>query len=83
MAPTEPGTGPAPVADHAPPASGQEPLTADLEVGARGPRVSTRTLVYAVAVLAVVVLVAAVVALVVLHQPRLSPLPVPSVSSIA
>ena len=70
--PTAPTTAPAP---------GDEPLTADLQT--RSPRVSTRALVYGVAVLAVLVLVAAVVALVVLHQPRLTPLPIPSVSSIA
>ncbi|SEQ63113.1 hypothetical protein [Microlunatus flavus] len=82
MAPTE--RPPAP--DHAPQqadvvAPGQEPLTADLDT--RTPRVSTRALVYAVGVLALLVVVAGVVAFVMLHQPRLTPLPLPSVSSIA
>jgi hypothetical protein len=63
------------------PPSGAESLSADL-VG-RGPRVSTRTLVVTVLVLAVLLVVSAVVAFVVLHQPRLTPVPVPSVSSIA
>ena len=85
MAATDPPGAAAPAA--APPvplpSSGDEPLTADLRVPAQSPRVSTRALVYAVAAFALVVLVAAVVALVVLHQPRLAPLPVPSVSSIA
>ncbi|WP_157719962.1 hypothetical protein [Microlunatus sagamiharensis] len=83
MAPTDRGGAP-PVPSAAPapaPAPGTEPLSADLRT--RGPRVSTRALLYAVGVLAVLVLVAAVVALVVLHQPRLTPVPVPSVSSIA
>lgn len=87
MAPTDPagrpgldasapdGRGPA----GAPP-SGEEPLTADL--GTRTPRLSTRALVRAVGVVALLVLVAGVVALVLLHQPRLTPVPVPSVSSI-
>ena len=70
MAGTEPG-----------PPSGDEPLTADL--AAPRPRVSTRTLVVATLVLAVLVLVSLVVALVLLHQPRLTPVPVPSVPSIA
>ena len=79
MAPTDPAD--APSAPPAAPAPGAEPLSADLRT--HGPRVSTRTLVRAVGVLAVLVLVAGVVALVVLHQPRLAPVPVPSVSSIA
>ena len=79
MAPTDPVRAPsAPPAGAAP---GAEPLSADLRT--RGPRVSTRALVRAVGVLAVLVLAAGVVALVVLHQPRLTPVPVPSVSSIA
>lgn len=76
MAATEPDattTGP-------PPPSGDEPLSADLAT--RGPRVSTRTLVVAVLVLAVLLVVSAVVGFVILHQPRLTPVPVPSVSSI-
>lgn len=82
MAPTDQGGAPsAPPVPSAAPAPGTEPLSADLRT--RGPRVSTRALLYAVGVLAVLVLVAAVVALVVLHQPRLTPVPVPSVSSIA
>jgi hypothetical protein len=64
-----------------PPAPGDEPLTADL--GARTPRVPTRVLVVAVAVLVVLLLVSVVVGFVVLHQPRLTPVPVPSVSSIS
>lgn len=79
MAPTDPAG--APSAPPVTPPPGSEPLSADLR--ARGPRVSTRALLHAVGVLAVLVLVAAVVALVVLHQPRLTPVPVPSVSSIA
>ena len=70
MAATEPG-----------PPSGDEPLTADLS--APRPRVSTRALVVATLVLGVLVLVSLVVAFVLLHQPRLTPLPVPSVPSIA
>jgi hypothetical protein len=78
LAPTDPAATSAPPSSPVP---GAEPLSADLRT--RGPRVSTRTLVRAVGVLAVLVLVAGVVALVVLHQPRLAPVPVPSVSSIA
>lgn len=73
MAATEPG-----------PPSGDEPLTADLsDLAPPRPRVSTRALVVATLVLGVLVLVSLVVAFVLLHQPRLTPLPVPSVSSIA
>ena len=79
MAGTEPG--PAPAAEGQRPQPGAEPLTADL--AARGPRVTTRTLVVAVLVLTVLLVVSVVAALVVLHQPRLTPVPVPSVSSIA
>jgi hypothetical protein len=61
--------------------SGEEPLTADL--AARGPRISTRVLVALVLGVAVLLLVSVVVGFVVLHQPRLTPVPVPSVSSIA
>jgi hypothetical protein len=63
------------------PPSGDEPLSADLAT--RGPRVSTRTLVVTVLVLMVLLVVSAVVGFVVLHQPRLTPVPVPSVSSIS
>lgn len=88
MAPTDPVGRPglnAPAPDGGSPAGapppGDEPLTADL--GTRTPRVSTRALVLAVGVVALLVLVAGVVALVLLHQPRLTPVPVPSVSSIS
>jgi hypothetical protein len=64
-----------------PPAPGAEPLTADL--GTRTPRVPTRVLVVAIGVLVVLLLVSVVVGFVVLHQPRLTPVPVPSVSSIS
>lgn len=64
-----------------PTAPGDEPLTADL--AARGPRVSTRVLVAVVLGLVVALVVSVVVAFVVLHQPRLTPVPVPSVPSIA
>ncbi|GAB2570007.1 hypothetical protein [Microlunatus antarcticus] len=57
------------------------PLTDDLAT--RGPWVTTRTLTAVVLVLVVLLLVSAVVGFVLLHQPRLTPLPVPSVSSIA
>ena len=70
MAATEPG-----------PPSGAEPLTADL--AAPRPRISTRALVVAALVLAVLLVVSLVVGFLVLHQPRLTPVPVPSVSSIA
>ncbi len=83
MAATDPGH-PAPPAgqpssEALPP--GDEPLSADLDV--RGPRISTRVLVAVVLALVVVLLASAVVSFVVLHQPRLTPVPVPSVSSIA
>ena len=74
MAATEPGPG----QDAG---SGVEPLAADLD--APPPRVSTRVLLTAVVVLAALLLVSAVVGFLVLRQPRLTPLPVPSVSSIA
>lgn len=84
MAPTDPAP-PAATAPGSPAAGpaphGTEPLTADLRRS--GPRVSTRALVYAVGVVALLVLISGVVALVVLHQPRLTPVPVPSVSSIS
>ena len=64
-----------------PPPPGDEPLTADLTT--RTPRVSTRALAVAALVLVVLLVVSLVVGFVVLHQPRLTPLPVPSVSSIA
>ena len=60
---------------------GDEPLTADLDT--RSPRVSTRVLVAVALVLAVLLLVSVVVGYVILRQPRLTPIPVPSVSSIA
>ena len=63
------------------PPSGDEPLSADLAT--RRPRVSTRTLVVTILVLAVLLVVSAVVGFVLLHQPRLTPVPVPSVSSIS
>lgn len=63
------------------PGAGDEPLTADLP--RRGPRLSTRVLVALVLVLAVLLLVSVVVGVVILHQPHLTPLPVPSVSSIS
>ena len=77
MAATEPGAA-SPTRGQAP---GDEPLSADL--AARGPRVSTRVLVAVALVLVVLLLVSAVVGFVVLHQPRLTPVPVPSVSSVA
>ena len=61
--------------------SGGEPIAADL--APVGPRVTTRMLLVAVLVLVVLLLASLVVAVVVLHQPLLSPVPVPSVSSIA
>ena len=70
MAATDPG-----------PPSGDEPLTADLS--APRPRVSTRALVVAALVLVALVLVSVVVGFVLLHQPRLTPVPVPVVPSIA
>jgi hypothetical protein len=79
LAATEPGAAPPVEGQQAP--SGAEPLTADLAT--RRPRVTTRTLVLAVLVLVVLLLASLVVAFVVLHQPRLTPVPVPSVSSIA
>ena len=79
MAPTEPGR-PSPTEGQLP-RSGDEPPSADL--GTRGPRVSTRVLVAVLLVLVVLLLVSAVVGFVLLHQPRLTPVPVPSVSSIA
>ena len=81
MAPTDPAGSPTAPQPPGAPAPEAEPLGADLRP--RGPGVSTRALVHAVGVLAVLVLLAGVVALVVLHQPRLSTVPVPSVSSIA
>jgi hypothetical protein len=63
------------------PPSGDEPLTADL--AARNPRVPTRVLVTVALVLVVLLVVSVVVGLVILHQPRLTPVPVPTVPSIA
>jgi hypothetical protein len=67
--------------------SGDETLTPDssdlTDRSAPRPRVSTRALVVAALVLAVLVLVSLVVGFVLLHQPRLTPVPVPSVPSIA
>jgi hypothetical protein len=63
------------------PSPAAEPLTADLATSQ--PRISTRALVVAVLVLAVLLVASLVVGFVVLHQPRLVPVPVPSVSSIA
>ena len=57
-----------------------EPLAADLAT--RPPRLTTRMLLVLVLVLAGLLLVSVVVGFVVLHQPRLEPVPVPSVSSI-
>ncbi len=74
-------TDPAPAVPAQDEPSGDEPLTADL--AARGPRVRTPVLVGAVLALVVLLVVSLVVAFVVLHQPRLTPVPVPSVSSIA
>jgi hypothetical protein len=79
LAATDPG--PTPSADVHTPSSGGEPITADLVPGR--PRVTTRTLLVAVLVLVVLLVASLVVAVVVLHQPRLTPVPVPSVSSIA
>jgi hypothetical protein len=78
LAGTEPS--PSPTGDQRP-RSGDEPLSADLQT--RSPRVSTRVLVAVALVLVVLLLVSAVVGFVLLHQPRLAPVPVPSVSSIA
>jgi hypothetical protein len=79
LAATEPER-PSPVAaQELPP--GDEPLTADLTT--RGPLFSTRVLVAIVLALVVVLVVSLVVGFVILHQPRLTPVPVPSVSSIA
>ena len=61
--------------------SGGEALSADLETS--GPRVPTRVLSLLVLALVVVLLASGVVAFVLLHQPRLTPVPVPSVSSVA
>ncbi len=74
-----PGTGTS-EPDQAP-GTGAEALSADLESG--GPRVPTRVLHALVLALVVVLLASGVVAFVLLHQPRLTPVPVPSVSSIA
>jgi hypothetical protein len=49
----------------------------------RGPRVSTRALVAVALALVVLLVVSLVVGFVILHQPHLSPVPVPSVSAIA
>ncbi len=48
-----------------------------------GPRVSTRALVTIALALVVLLAVSLVVAFVILHQPHLSPVPVPAVPSIA
>ena len=61
--------------------TGDEPLSADLRT--RGTRVPTRVLAALVLVLVVLLVASGVVAFVVLHQPRLTPVPVPSVSSIS
>ena len=61
--------------------SGEEAPSADL--AAPIPRVTTRVLVGVVLGLVVLLVVSLVVAFVILHQPRLTPVPVPSVSSIA
>lgn len=68
MAATEPAPG------------GQEPLSADLTT--RPPVVGTRALVVLVLVLAVLLLAGVVVGVALLHQPHLTPVPVPSVPSI-
>jgi hypothetical protein len=73
-----------PAAPQAPP-PGAEPLTADLsaELPGRRPRLSTRALVVTALALVVLLVASTVVAVVLLHQPRLTPVPVPSVSAIA
>ena len=76
MAATEPGR---PSGDE-PPTAGSSALP---DRSAPRRRVSTRALVVAALVLAVLVLVSLVVGSVLLHQPRLTPVPVPSVTSIA
>jgi len=63
------------------PATGEEPGVADVPTA--GPRAPTRALVVTALVLVVLLAVSAVVAAVLLHQPRLTPVPVPSVSAIA
>lgn len=79
MAATE--RSPAAPAEGQSPPSGDEPITADLATS--GPRITTPVLVAAVLVLVVLLATSLVVAFVVVHQPRLTPVPVPSVSSIA
>ena len=79
MAATEPGA-PSPTEGQDVP-SGDEPVTADL--AERGPRVSTRTLVAIALALVVLLVVSLVVGFAILHQPHLSPVPVPSVPSIS
>ena len=90
MAPTDPAGRSAavqpvktvqPVQPVQPPRSGDEPLTADLST--RAPRAPTRVLVVALVVVAALLLASVVVGFVILHQPRLTPVPVPSVSSIS
>lgn len=73
-----PGQAPEPVEVPEP---GAEPLTADLATGR--PRVPTRALVVTALVLVALLVASTVVAVVLLHQPRLTPVPVPSVSAIA
>ena len=72
-------TEPSPTEGRRPP-SDDEALTSDLAV--RPPRLSTRALVAVVLGLAVLLVVSVVVGFVILHQPRLTPVPVPSVPSI-
>jgi len=78
------------VADRSPaapqaPAPGAEPLTADLaaDPSDRRPRVTTRALVVTALALVLLLVASTVVAVVLLHQPRLTRVPVPSVSAIA
>lgn len=84
MAATEPSAaaGPDAATNGSHLAPGDEPSSADLSTP-RAPRVPTRVLVAVVLVLAVLLVVSLVVGFVILHQPRLTPVPVPSVSSIA
>ena len=57
------------------------PLVADVAVSP-APRPGTRALLALVGVLVVLLVVGLVVALVLLHQPGLTPVPVPSVSQL-
>jgi len=57
------------------------PLVADV-AGPPAPRPGTRTLLVLVGVLLVLLVAGVVAALVLLHQPGLTPVPVPSVSQL-